>query len=86
MDGMEDEQPSNPAEKLQAAANQKLQMFLDRSTPHGTARWLGAGVMCALYMIRVYTIAGFYIITYALGIYLLHLLIGFLSPKTDIDR
>ena len=24
--------------------------------------------------------------TYALGIYLLHLLIGFLSPKTDIDR
>jgi hypothetical protein len=85
MEGM-DEQPSNPAEKFQAAANQKLQMFLDKSTPHATARWAGAAVMCMLYMMRVYAIAGFYIITYALGIYLLHLLIGFLSPKTDIDR
>jgi hypothetical protein len=86
MDGMGDEQPSNPAEKFQAAANQKLQRFLDVSTPHYTARWVGAAIMCLLYMMRVYSIAGFYIITYALGIYLLHLLIGFLSPKTDIDR
>lgn len=85
MEGME-EQPAHPVEKFQAAANQKLQMFLDKSTPHYTARWIGAAAMCALYMVRVYTIAGFYIITYALGIYLLHLLIGFLSPKTDIDR
>ena len=85
MDGMED-QPSNPVEKMQANFNQKLQLFLDKSTPHGGPRWAGAGVMCFLYAIRVYSIAGFYIVTYALGIYLLHLLIGFLSPKTDIDR
>ena len=31
-------------------------------------------VMLGLYFLRVYSIAGFYIITYALGIYLLHLL------------
>lgn len=43
-------------------------------------------MLVLLYLLRVYMISGFYIITYALGIYLLHLFIGFLSPKTDIDR
>jgi hypothetical protein len=36
-----------------------------------------------LYTIRVFTLEGFFIITYALGIYLLHLLVGFLSPQED---
>ena len=36
-----------------------------------------------IYCLRVYLINGWYIITYGLGIYVLNLLIGFLSPQTD---
>jgi hypothetical protein len=36
-----------------------------------------------MYILRVYVIDGFFIVTYALGIYLLNLLIGFLSPSVD---
>lgn len=73
-------------DKIQLQINQKVQVFLDKSTPHTYQRWGGAAVLCVMYMLRVYSIQGFYIVTYALGIYLLHLVIGFLSPKTDIDR
>ena len=36
-----------------------------------------------LYAFRVYMVEGFYIVTYALGIYLLNQLILFLTPKVD---
>ena len=36
-----------------------------------------------VYCLRVYLINGWYIITYGLGIYVLNLLIGFLSPQSD---
>merc|ERR1711870_100199 len=41
--------------------------------------------MLVLYIIRVYVKQGFYVVTYGLGIYLLNLLIGFLSPAVDPD-
>uniref|UniRef100_A0A0E9VC86 Protein RER1 n=1 Tax=Anguilla anguilla TaxID=7936 RepID=A0A0E9VC86_ANGAN len=40
-------------------------------------------VNCYFYMIRVYLLQGWYIVTYALGIYHLNLFIAFLSPKVD---
>ncbi|KAL0348420.1 UNVERIFIED_CONTAM: protein RER1B [Sesamum angustifolium] len=36
-----------------------------------------------VYALRVYYIQGFYIVSYGLGIYILNLLIGFLSPLVD---
>ncbi|XP_028516295.1 protein RER1-like [Exaiptasia diaphana] len=36
-----------------------------------------------IYLIRVFYLQGWYIITYALGIYHLNLLIAFLSPRID---
>lgn len=39
--------------------------------------------MVALYLLRVYFLQGWYIVTYALGIYLLNLFIAFLTPKID---
>ena len=36
-----------------------------------------------LYVLRVWIINGWYIVTYGLGIYILNLLIGFLSPQSD---
>ena len=43
-------------------------------------------VVALIYVIRVQLLAGFYIVTYGLGIYLLNLLIGFLSPQVDPEQ
>lgn len=59
------------------------QFYLDKSTPHATYRWIGTLVLVAIYIVRVYYVEGFYIVSYGLGIYLLNLLIGFLSPLVD---
>ncbi|KAG0462545.1 hypothetical protein HPP92_021021 [Vanilla planifolia] len=60
-----------------------FQYYLDRSTPHPVGRWLGTAGVVLIYLLRVYLLQGFYIVTYGLGIYLLNLLIGFLSPIVD---
>eukprot|EP00246_Nothoceros_aenigmaticus_P014017 TRINITY_DN514_c0_g1_i2.p1 TRINITY_DN514_c0_g1~~TRINITY_DN514_c0_g1_i2.p1 ORF type:complete len:196 (-),score=18.25 TRINITY_DN514_c0_g1_i2:428-1015(-) len=63
--------------------SRKFQYYLDKSTPHPLARWTGSLVAAAIYCLRVYSVRGFYIVTYGLGIYILNLLIGFLSPQID---
>ncbi|XP_052196795.1 protein RER1B [Diospyros lotus] len=60
-----------------------FQYYLERFTPHTLQRWLGTLVVALIYVLRVYYVRGFYVVSYALGIYLLNLLIGFLSPKID---
>jgi len=45
--------------------------------------WVGLGVLLLLYALRVYLLSGFYIVTYGLGIFLLNLFIGFLSPLEE---
>ncbi|PHT92718.1 Protein RER1D [Capsicum annuum] len=60
-----------------------FQYYLDKTTPHATYRWIGTFVFALLYALRVYSVQGFYVVTYGLGIYVLNLLIGFLSPLVD---
>ena len=63
---------------------QRYQKLLDDATPHTLVRWVALGVVALVYALRVvFMITGFYIVTYALGIYLLNLLIAFLSPSID---
>ncbi|KAK4803804.1 hypothetical protein SAY86_003621 [Trapa natans] len=59
------------------------QFYLDKSTPHATYRWIGTLLIVVIYVIRVYYVEGFYVVSYGLGIYMLNLLIGFLSPLVD---
>lgn len=59
------------------------QLYLDKTTPHATVRWVAWVVLAAFYGIRVFLLQGWYIVTYALGIYLLNLFIAFLTPKID---
>ncbi|KAL0017145.1 hypothetical protein SO802_004214 [Lithocarpus litseifolius] len=72
-----------PLAKLRNDFTRTFQYYLDRSTPHMVQRWLGTLAVAAIYMLRVYYVQGFYIVSYGLGIYILNLLIGFLSPKID---
>eukprot|EP00112_Aurelia_sp_Birch-Aquarium-sp1_P014773 Seg3204.1 transcript_id=Seg3204.1/GoldUCD/mRNA.D3Y31 product="Protein RER1" protein_id=Seg3204.1/GoldUCD/D3Y31 len=69
--------------RLLQSIRQRYQKLLDDSVPHALGRWIFLLLLCVGYMIRVYFLQGWYIVTYALGIYLLNLFIGFLSPRID---
>lgn len=85
MEGLGGDGPSQvaPIAKWKNDFSRAFQYYLDRCTPHPVQRWLGTLAAAAIYILRVYYIQGFYIISYGLGIYILNLLIGFLSPKVD---
>ena len=55
----------------------------DKSTPHTKIRWLIAFLNVGLFFMRILIAQGWYIVTYALGIYHLNLFIAFLTPKID---
>ncbi|XP_057493365.1 protein RER1A-like isoform X1 [Actinidia eriantha] len=63
--------------------SQRFQHLLDKSTPFVFQRWIAFAAIAIVYVIRVWLAEGFYIVSYALGIYILNLLIGFLSPQVD---
>lgn len=73
----------SPLAKWRNDFSRAFQHYLDRSTPHPVHRWLGTLAVALIYVLRVYFVQGFYIVSYGLGIYILNLLIGFLSPKVD---
>lgn len=84
MEGLgSDETPVAPLAKWRNELSRAFQYYLDRSTPHPVHRWLGTLVVALIYVLRVYFVQGFYVVSYGLGIYVLNLLIGFLSPKDD---
>jgi len=62
-----------------------IQHYIDKTTIWIKTRWCLFVVLLIVYGVRVFFLKGFYIITYGLGIYLLNLLIGFLSPAVDPD-
>ncbi|GKV42815.1 hypothetical protein SLEP1_g50182 [Rubroshorea leprosula] len=74
---------ASPASQWRNDAWRVYQFYLDKTTPHAVYRWIGTLVIAAIYCLRVYSVQGFYIVSYGLGIYLLNLLIGFLSPLVD---
>ncbi|CAI5729554.1 unnamed protein product [Peronospora destructor] len=64
----------------------KWQYLLDKSTIHVYGRWGVTLALLTLYLVRVFLINAFHIVTYGLGIYLLNLFIGFLSPQIDAEN
>ena len=61
----------------------RYQTILDRLNGRPLARWSIFLCFFLLYLFRVFFWGGWYIVTYALGIYYLNLLIAFLSPQVD---
>ncbi|GLT39156.1 hypothetical protein SLA2020_133630 [Shorea laevis] len=72
-----------PLAKWKSDCSRAFQYYLDRSTPHTLRRWLGTLAVAAIYILRVYYVQGFYVVSYGVGTYILNLLIGFMSPKVD---
>eukprot|EP00443_Scrippsiella_acuminata_P033069 CAMPEP_0115285540 /NCGR_PEP_ID=MMETSP0270-20121206/61481_1 /TAXON_ID=71861 /ORGANISM="Scrippsiella trochoidea, Strain CCMP3099" /LENGTH=192 /DNA_ID=CAMNT_0002702561 /DNA_START=38 /DNA_END=616 /DNA_ORIENTATION=+ len=82
MDLGDDEPPAvSPLENV----SRFLQRWVDKTTIHVWPRWTTLALLIVVYGVRVYFVQGFYIVTYGLGIYMLNLLIGFLSPAVDPD-
>ncbi|TYZ58650.1 hypothetical protein PybrP1_009237 [[Pythium] brassicae (nom. inval.)] len=71
--------------RVTVSIRRKWQHLLDKSTIHVGARWATAALLLVVYLLRVFYLNAFHIVTYGLGIYLLNLFIGFLSPQIDTD-
>ncbi|EAU91585.2 rer1 [Coprinopsis cinerea okayama7 len=61
----------------------QYQQILDRWTPHVLHRWLALAGLLTVFFLRIVLAQGWYIVCYALAIYLLNLLLAFLQPKFD---
>ncbi|KAG8377814.1 hypothetical protein BUALT_Bualt08G0072800 [Buddleja alternifolia] len=85
MEGVESDgaPPVSTLGKWRNDFSRAFQYYLDRSAPHTVNRWLGTVAAAAIYVLRVYYVQGFYVISYGLSIYILNLLIGFMSPMVD---
>ncbi|XP_066145662.1 protein RER1 isoform X1 [Euwallacea fornicatus] len=63
--------------------SQSYQSLLDKTVPWKKVRWVFAILLILGFMGRIILAQGWYIVTYALGIYHLNLFIAFLTPKID---
>lgn len=76
----------NVAQMVQEHTNvyaRKFQALLDRSTPHTPERWLFTAGLFLLFALNVILRQGWYIVCYALAIYILNLFLAFLQPRFD---
>ncbi|PAV24211.1 retrieval of early ER Rer1 [Pyrrhoderma noxium] len=75
--------PLQPLKTHYTRITRQYRALLDRTAPHLMYRWLGTAGLFSLFMLRIVFAQGWYIVCYALGIYLLNLLLAFLQPKFD---
>jgi len=57
--------------------------IIDKVTPHIAYRWYFTAFIAVVYCVRVWLLDGFFVVTYGLGIYILNLLIPFISPQDE---
>ncbi|KIS68088.1 protein retrieval receptor [Mycosarcoma maydis] len=62
---------------------QRYQSLLDSTTPYPLHRWGASAALLFIFMLRIVLSQGWYIVCYALFIYLLNLFLAFLTPKFD---
>ncbi|ORY05349.1 retrieval of early ER protein Rer1 [Basidiobolus meristosporus CBS 931.73] len=67
----------------QIAFERKYQAWLDSTTPFVTQRWAAFAGLLFTFTLRILIAQGWYVVCYALGIYLLNLFLAFLTPKFD---
>jgi len=77
---------TSAAEAQAAALQAKFQHYLDKTVPWVRVRWGAVFCLLPLFLLRIYLAQGFYVVTYGLGIYLLNILINFLTPAVDPDK
>ncbi|CDR46786.1 CYFA0S26e00100g1_1 [Cyberlindnera fabianii] len=71
----------NPFQQYVERVKVTYRRTLDKSVPHIKYRWSIFGGLLVIFMTRILVSHAWYIVCYALGIYLLNLFLAFLSPK-----
>ena len=61
----------------------RFDAYIDSLTPYVTERYVALGVLLLLFLVRILVRQGYYIVCYALAIYLLNIFLAFLTPKFD---
>ena len=61
----------------------RISVFIERSQPYYWPRWTLSAILLLAFMARVVISQGWYVVAYALWIYLLNVFLAFLSPKFD---
>lgn len=74
---------SNPFQRHSSSVNMRYQQLMDMVVPYVAPRWIFFVALLLGYIVRTVLLQGWYVITYALGIFLLHLLLAFLTPNQD---
>ncbi|CCF59718.1 hypothetical protein KAFR_0H03080 [Kazachstania africana CBS 2517] len=75
----------NPAMLYMHKAKTLLQFYLDKVTPHVKERWVALAVLNCVFTCRILFSQGWYVVCYALNIYLLSQFLAFLTPKFDMS-
>ncbi|KAK8022180.1 rer1 protein [Apiospora rasikravindrae] len=83
MESLEEQTPFAAVQAQTSRLQMHYQALLDKSTPYVTYRWVGTGAFLLMFFLRIFVAQGWYIVAYALGIYLLNLFLAFLQPKFD---
>eukprot|EP01130_Rhizamoeba_saxonica_P001759 TRINITY_DN11611_c0_g1_i1.p1 TRINITY_DN11611_c0_g1~~TRINITY_DN11611_c0_g1_i1.p1 ORF type:complete len:211 (-),score=25.14 TRINITY_DN11611_c0_g1_i1:36-602(-) len=85
--------PKNAVQKLASSlknlkivVSRRSQKLIDDTVPHKIPRWIFTGLLALWYLYTVITMGGWYIVSYALGIYVLNLFIDFISPLHDPEE
>ncbi|GAA0141452.1 hypothetical protein LIER_02589 [Lithospermum erythrorhizon] len=78
-----EEERATALSHLTFTLTQRYQHLLDKTTPFILHRWIFLLFLLSIYVLRVLILQGFYVVTYALGIYIIQLLLAFLSPQVD---
>ncbi|GMQ04051.1 hypothetical protein CsSME_00049614 [Camellia sinensis var. sinensis] len=74
--------PAAAVSRWSFAMSQWYQYLLDKSNPYVRKRWIAFATIAIIYVLRVVVFPGLYLVSYALRIYILNLLNGFLSLLT----
>lgn len=66
--------------------NQYYRRYVERTSIYPVQRWSAFSAALVIFSLRVYLSEGWFVVAYALGIYLLNLFIGFLTPQVRRRR
>ncbi|KAI9729693.1 MAG: hypothetical protein M1834_006643 [Cirrosporium novae-zelandiae] len=83
MDSPEPETPFAAVSAHTSRIGRQYQAYLDKCTPYTLYRWLATGAFLVLFFLRVIIAQGWYVVAYALSIFLLNQFLLFLQPKFD---
>ncbi|KAG5504939.1 hypothetical protein JKF63_04385 [Porcisia hertigi] len=77
---------SSKSSSFLSKARVTYKRYLDASVPHRGLRWCFFAFLAILYLARVVTFGGFYVVTYGLCIHLLYLLLLLITPLSDPEE